>query len=164
MNKLWQQYIIALAIFLLIPKTTLFFIQTIQQDETIFEKQYNDFVTNYHNAHTDDPNVEVNTILAWRKSELYAVNHTKFQRIYRTNYFIQLITSQAVFLTLIYLGCTIASPIIAASYIISSGTTYYMLSHWASGIELWYGMILELVCACIALFFLLRFLYRQSRQ
>lgn len=64
MNKLWQQYVIALAIFLLVPKTTLFFVQTIQQDETIFEKQYNDFVANYHNTHADDPNVEVNTILA----------------------------------------------------------------------------------------------------
>lgn len=163
MNKLFKECLVALVLIIAVPKVILFAVQAIQTDATTFEKQYDDFISSYNSSHPD-ANLELDAEIAWRNSELFPTNSQEYKKALVFNYFERLIIFQAAFIVLIYLGCTLASPIIAAACIMSAGITYYLSLSGMSGIWLWYGMIIEFICTCIGLFFLLRFLYRQSRK
>ena len=142
----------------------LFISKTIQTDEAIFEKQYEDFIVSYFNNHPDDTDRELNAEMAWRKSRLFVRGNEQFLTSIVINYFVQLVIGQAAFLALIYFGCTLASPVTASACIISSGIMWCVSMSGMGGIALWYGMIIELISACIALFFILRFLKRKSQE
>jgi hypothetical protein len=164
MNKLFKECLIALALIVAVPKAILFVAQTIQIDtDKIFsQKDYEDFIVSYCNNHPDDANRGDSADRAWRISRSHVKSCEQYNNAVTSNYFIQLIIGQAAFLTLIYLGCTLGSPVIASACIVSSGITYVMFLDGMGGIALWYGMMIELISACIALFFILRFLRRNS--
>jgi hypothetical protein len=164
MNKLLKECLIACILIVIVPQAILFIVKTIQTDETKFENQYFDFIKSYMHSHAESINPELNAEIAWRKSELYTTSNHEYQNVIVINYFKQLIIQQIALLVLIYLGCVATSSIIAAACIISALLTYLLLPAGMGGLLLWYGIIIEFICACIALSFLLKFLYRQSKK
>lgn len=117
---------------------------------------YVDFIKGYQAIHPESEKPRFDAYFAWQK--MMTENSLFYSR-----YFLNLSVCGFISVVSIYLGCTISSPVIACACILI-GMIVYTHQMGMSGIVLQYGNMIQTKFILVALLFLLRYLYRQSKK
>jgi hypothetical protein len=167
-NSSWQEWMIAIALIVVLPATTWLGLQLVcpRVELENYSRSYMDFFKEYReNAKHDYSSKEYKDLDArWKKTEAFKTH----ERQKCINNFIKLLVGGSLSIILLYIGTVFVMPIIASACIMCALILHAMCAFWGStSCPTVYGLsmnLLSIFLALVGLLIILRAAYRENQN